>query len=172
MTPKRAGALTGAALAVGALGLVAATGGDVIPTDTTTVAVVADTVAPGQYQGVCAVVTPPEPDPCDSVNGTLRFAALGAFERSVYHAKWVASSPGDVGRLSAIMASPACSTPSNPQPQIMRTQYGAALAAVMQAIACARHPEPITWPPLPPPPTAGSTDKTAPTAPGPLTVTP
>jgi hypothetical protein len=129
-------------------------------------------LAEGQYQGVCAVVTPPEPDPCDAVNGTLRYGALYAFESAAYHPKWVAANPGEVQRLAAIMATPACSTPSNPQPTVMRTQYGQGLALVMSAIACARHPEAIAWPPLPPAPNPARTDKTPPTAPGPITVTP
>lgn len=162
-----------AAVLVGAMGFAAAGASDLVSsTETVTVAVVADTIGTEQYQGICAVVTPPDPDPCDAVNGTLRYGALGALERSAYHPKWVAANPGEVARLSVIMAAPVCSVPSTPQPPLMLTQYGAGLAELMRAVACARHPEPIVWPPLPPAPNPNRTDKTPPTAPGPLNVVP
>ena len=166
-----AAAAVGGVLAVA--GLVAANEADIAPISATeTVEVFADTIANTQYQGVCAVVTPPDPDPCDAVNGTLRYTVLGSLERNTYYPKWVAANPGEVARLAVVMATPVCSIPSTPQPQVMFTEYGAALAAIMQAVACARHPEPITWPPLPPALSPTRSDKTPPSAPGPLTVTP
>jgi len=130
------------------------------------------TLADGYVQGVCAPFLPPDVDPCDAVNGTLRYSVLFAIESNVYYPKWVAANPGEVARLNGIMAAPACSVAPTGQPQVMRTQYGASLAGIMSAIACARHPEPITWPPLPPPPNPNRTDKQAPSAPGPVTVAP
>lgn len=130
------------------------------------------TLAEGWVQGRCAAFLPPEVDPCDAVDGTLRHSALGAFRRGAYHAKWEKANPGEVSRLASIMAAPVCSTPSSPQPAVMLTRYGEGLAHVVRAIACARHNEPVTWPPLDPPLDPNRTDKTPPTAPGPVTVIP
>lgn len=124
-----------------------------------------------QYQGVCVVVTPPEPDPCDAASGVIRYAFFGALVNVPYLEKWQTANPGEVFRLAAIMAAPKCSTPTSPQPQTMRTFFGAALAAAAEAVACARHPEAIGMP-MPNPKPTGTGDRTPPSAPGPITVTP
>ena len=178
VSPYTGGVIAGRTLAAAAVGGVLAVSGLVVANEadispvSATETVLADTVAEGQYQSVCSVVTPPEPDPCDAVAGTLSFIVLGAIERGPYQAKWVAANPGEVSRLAAVMAAPQCSTFTNPQPQTMLTHYGAALAGIMQAVACARHPEPITWPPLPTALDPNRADKAPPSAPGPIQIGP
>lgn len=162
---------TGAAV----LGLAAATTGtlalspvDVVETETVTVAT---TLAPGQYIGTCTTVTPPEPDPCEAAQGVIRYQFFGALVNATVFNNWKKSSPGDYQRLNTLMLAPKCSTPANPQPQIMVTFFGAALADAIEAYACARGYEPIAWPaPNPKPISTGDTK--APTAPGPVIVTP
>lgn len=125
-----------------------------------------------QYLGRCAVVTPPAPDPCDAANGTLRYAALYEVQLVPYYAKWTAANPGEVQRLAGLMAAPQCSDAPTGTPSVMLTHYGMLLQRITEAIACAKHPEPIVWPEIPPPPDPNRTDKTPPTAPGPITVGP
>lgn len=125
-----------------------------------------------QYIGKCGLVTPPDPDRCDAVQGAIRYSMLGSLVNADQFKKWTQSAPNDYQRLTTLMAAPKCSIPSSPQPQIMVTFMGAALASAVQAYACALGTEPIVWPAPNPPRTAGSKDKTAPTAPGPITVTP
>lgn len=128
--------------------------------------------ADSQYVGACGLVTPPAPDACDAVNGTLRYSALYAFETAANYRAWVKANPGEVSRLASIMAAPRCSSAPTGLPVVMRTGYGQGLALVMSAVACAKHPEPITWPQLPPAPDPNRTDKQPPSPPGPITATP
>lgn len=123
---------------------------------------------PGQYVGPCSIVTPPEPDPCEAAQLVLRHSFWGEMVNAAYFKKWKQGSPGDYGRLLALMAAPICSTPAHPQPQTMRTPQGAALANVIEAYACALGAEPIAMPAANPKPTG--TDRTPPSAPGPLQV--
>lgn len=136
-----------------------------------TITVFADTIAENQYQGDCVVVTPPEPDPCEAAQASIRYGMFGHLVNAAPFKTWKKGSPGDYARLTSIMANPQCATPSNPQPQTMVTFFGAAIADAVEAYACARGTEPITWPASNPPVTSGS-DKKAPTAPGPVIITP
>lgn len=130
------------------------------------------TLAPGDVQGPCAVVTPPAVDPCLAAQLTLRYVVLGAFVNANQFKTWRSQNPGEYARLNAHMATPACSSGAVGLPQDMRTFYGAALYAVTQAYACALGTEPLTWPQANPPLDPKRADKTPPSAPGPLTVTP
>ena len=125
-----------------------------------------------QYVGKCGLVTPPDPDHCDAVQGTLRYSFFMSLVNSIQFNKWKQKSPKDYQRLSGLMAAPECSVPSNPQPQIMVTPLGAALASAVQAYACALGEEPVTWPAANPPLDPNRSDKKPPTAPGPIQVTP
>lgn len=175
--------------AAGVLGVAAVTTGTVAlsplsVTETTTVAV-APEIAENQYIGDCTTVTPPEPDPCEAAQNVIRYSFFGALVNASNFKTWKKGSPGDYGRLcsgpiqpdgsqtcvNGLMAYPQCSTPTNPQPQTMRTFFGAAIADAVEAYACARGTEAINFPAPNPPPT-GTGDKTAPTAPGPLNVNP
>jgi hypothetical protein len=129
-------------------------------------------LAEGEVQGDCLVVVPPAVDPCEAAQGTLRYVVLGAVVNANQFKAWRTQNPGEWARLNAHMAAPACSVAPVGQPQDMRTFYGAALYGVVQAYACARGTEPLTWPPANPPLDPNRADKTPPTAPGPLTVTP
>ena len=133
---------------------------------------IAETLAVGDYIGPCSIVTPPEPDPCQAAQLVLRYQLLGNIGNSAYHPKWVVANPGEVLRLATVMAEPRCSTVANPQPQTMRTFYGAALADAVEAYACALGTEAVTWPVPNAPPLAGAKDKTPPSAPGPILVGP
>lgn len=124
-----------------------------------------------QYLGKCAVVTPPNADPCDAVQGTLRYAFFNSLVNADQFIKWKKYAPLDYNRLTAHMNAPACSNGTG-LVQDMKTFMGAALFSVVQAYACALGVEPIAWPAPNPPRAAGATDKTAPSAPGPITVTP
>lgn len=125
-----------------------------------------------QYVGKCGIVTPPTPDVCDAVQGTLRYSFFSSLVNADNFKKWKSSSPGDYQRLTAHMQAPACSAAPVGLMQDMRTALGAALASVVQAYACAKGTEPIVWPSPNPPPLAGSKDKTPPMPPGPITATP
>lgn len=159
-------------LAAGAL-IAGGTIADVTPeSDVTFVGPGTTELLPGQYVGPCSIVTPPEPDPCQAAQLVLRYQVLGNVVNTTYHPKWVAANPGEMQRLAALMAAPRCSTPTAPQPQTMRTFYGAMLGDVIEAYACALGTEPVTWPAANPPPLAGAKDKTAPSAPGPIVIGP
>lgn len=125
-----------------------------------------------QYVGKCGIVTPPDPDACDAVQGTLRYSMFQSLVNAIQFNKWKQKSPKDYERLTLLMGAPRCSVPSNPQPQIMVTPLGAALASAVQAYACAHGMEAITWPAAYPALDPNRADKTPPTAPGPLQVTP
>jgi hypothetical protein len=144
--------------------------GAVYAANVTTVTTTYD--ADTQYVGKCGIVTPPDPDACDAVQGTLRYSFWGSMVNSIQFNKWKQKSPKDYQRLLGLMASPQCSVPSNPQPQIMVTPLGAALANVVQAYNCAHGIEPIALPAANPPLDPNRADKQPPTAPGPLQVTP
>jgi len=124
-----------------------------------------------QYLGKCAVVTPPSADPCDAAQGTIRYSFFGSLVNADQFKKWKSSAPLDYARLTAHMNAPVCSLGGAGLPQDMKTFMGAALYSAVQAYACALGTEPIVWP-APNPPRTSSSDKTAPTAPGPITVTP
>lgn len=128
--------------------------------------------ADSQYVGLCGIVTPPDPDRCDAAQGTLRYSMFGSLVNAIQFNKWKQKSPRDYERLTLLMGAPHCSVPSNPQPQIMVTPLGAALASAVQAYACAGGTEPIVWPPPNPPLDPNRADKTPPTAPGPIQVQP
>jgi hypothetical protein len=132
---------------------------------------VQETLAEGQYVGPCSIVTPPEPDPCEAAQGAIRYSMLGELVNAVPYKNWRKGAPLDAARLDAYLQNPQCSTPSNPQPQTMRTFMGAAIAAALQAYACAKGVGPVTWP-EPNPPAASGSDTQAPTPPGPVTVEP
>lgn len=125
-----------------------------------------------QYVGECGIVTPPDPDACDAVRGTIRYSMFQSLVNAIQFNKWKQKSPKDYERLSILMSAPKCSVPSNPQPQIMVTPLGAALASAVQAYACAHGMDAITWPAPYPALDPNRADKTPPTAPGPLQVTP
>lgn len=125
-----------------------------------------------QYVGKCGIVTPPAPDACDAAQGILRYSFFASLVNADNFKKWKSSSPGDYQRLTAHMQAPASSAAPIGLVQDMRTALGAALASVVQAYACAKGTEPIVWPAPNPPPLAGAKDKTPPTPPGPITVTP
>lgn len=158
-----------------------------IGTDGSTVgpATVTITVPVGSLMGQCAVVTPPQTDPCQEASMILQYVVLNELGKGVYHPKWVKDNPGENARLNAHLASPLCNGgPGAGLPQDMKTHYGAALFAITQAIACLPQGPPnqqgqpiqvreplkmgVPDPPLDP----GRSDKTPPTAPGPIHVTP
>src|SRR5574343_1247759 len=139
--PRRTLAAGAGLLAAGAL----VAGGSVLAPSNPAPAVVGPgttELQEGQYAGPCSIVTPPEPDPCEAAQGTLRYSFWGNMVNAAYFKKWRQGSPGDYGRLLGLMAAPICSTPAHPQPQTMRTPQGAALAAAVQAYACALGAEP------------------------------
>lgn len=125
-----------------------------------------------QYLGPCAVVTPPNADPCVAAQQTIRYVLFGAAVNADLFKKWKAANPGEYARLTAHMNAPACSQGAVGQPQDMLTQTGAMFYAAVQAYACALGTEPIAWPVPNPPRVAGAKDKTPPSAPGPITVQP
>jgi hypothetical protein len=157
-------------LAVGAL-VAGGTIADVTPeADVTWVGPGTAELQPGQYVGPCSIVTPPDADPCQAAQLVLRHQFWGAMVNASWFKSWVKGSPNDYQRLLTILAAPVCSTFDNPQPQIMVTRFGEALANEVEAYACALGTEPITLPAADPPPTGK--DKTPPTAPGSLHVLP
>lgn len=125
---------------------------------------------PGQYVGPCSIVTPPASDPCDAAQLVLRYQFWGALVNAALFKQWVKGSPKDYQRLLTLLAAPKCSTATDPQPQIMVTRTGEALGNAVEAYACALGVEPIILPAPDPAPTG--TDKTAPTAPGPVEIVP
>lgn len=129
-------------------------------------------LAEGQYVGPCSIVTPPDADPCQAAQLVLRYQVFGDLVNTAYFPKWKRANPGELARLKTIMAAPKCSTATNPQPQTLVTFYGAMLGDIVEAYACALGSEPIAFPTPNPPAVAGSTDKSPPTAPGPVTITP
>jgi hypothetical protein len=129
-------------------------------------------VEPGEYIGPCSIVTPPEPDPCQAAQLVLRYQFFGHMVNADQYKIWRKGAPGDRARLDTLLATPKCSTASNPQPQIMVTKFGAALADVVEAYACALGTEPITLPVPNPPLDPTRSDKTSPTPPSDLTIPP
>ena len=163
-----------AGAAAGLLGVMgfAAAGSSDLFSSTETVSVVPDTIADNQYQGPCSVVTPPEPDPCEAAQGQIRYSMLGHLVNATPYKNWRKGAPLDAARLDALMANPQCPTATNPQPQTLQTFMGAAIGAAINAYACAKGTGPLTWPAPNPSPASGSTDKTPPTPPGPVQVSP
>lgn len=127
-------------------------------------------LAPNQYVGPCSIVTVPDADPCQAAQLVLRYQFWGAMVNGSLWKQWVKGSPKDYQRLLTLLAAPKCSTATDPQPQIMVTKTGAALADAVEAYACALGTEPIVLPAPDPPPTG--TDKTAPSAPQDLQIVP
>lgn len=147
------------------------TNGQIIGPDTVT------TVVPeGSFVGQCAVVTPPVGDPCEVVGQMLQYSLLMEVGATAYHKKWMQDNPGEVARLNAHLANPQCILGNQGPVQDMKTHWGAALYLVTQAIACLpkdpRNPRPALEIPIPPALDPKRKDKTPPTAPGPITVTP
>lgn len=158
-----------AAIIVGTVALTGAgavTATEVVGSDESVVETLA--LSEGQYLGPCSIVTPPEPDPCEAAQGTLRYHFWAGMVNADQFKKWKQSAPKDYLRLQTLMAAPMCSTPAHPQPQIMVTKMGAALAATVGAYACAKGTEPIVLPT--PNPIVTGTDKIPPSAPGAITV--
>lgn len=168
---KTAAAIVGAGvLAAGAL-VAGGTVADLTPAEPETfVGPGVAELAPGQYVGPCSIVTPPEPDPCEAAQLAIRYQFFAALVNAEPYKRWAKGAPGDVSRLAAQYAAPRCSTPANPQPQTMKTRLGEAIGNAVEAYACALGTEPIVLPAPDPPPTG--TDRSAPTAPGPITVAP
>lgn len=160
-----------------------------IGTDGSTVgpATVTVTVPIDSFLGQCAVVNPlVAGDPCETAAQIIQYVVLDELGKGAYHAKWVKDNPGENARLLAHLANPKCATGTVGLVQDMKTHYGAALFALTQAWAClpmgppkadgtgAIHPRELPLkmgvpdPPLDP----KRGDKTPPTAPGPITVSP
>lgn len=166
---KRGGAalLAGVLLVAGALVVIAVDDTEQAPPRAIRLALTAD-----QVQGPCAVITPPQPDPCEAASGILAGPFLYDIVNAQLYKNWVAANPGEVQRLAAIMAAPVCSTPATPVDPTMRTYFGSALAMAFMAYACAYGSEPLVWPAPNPPLDPKRSDKTPPSAPSGLTVTP
>ena len=157
------------------------TDGSIIGPDSRTI-----TIPEGSFLGQCTVVTPPISDPCEQAAQLVQYVALNELGKGVYHAKWVKDNPGENARLLAHLANPQCGKGVG-LVQDMKTHYGAALFALTQVWACLPQgpprfngdPTPIHPRELPlrmgvpdPPLDPKRTDKTPPTAPGPITVQP
>lgn len=125
-----------------------------------------------QYQGKCSVVTPPQPDPCDAAALTISGSFMYSMVNAQLYKNWAKANPGEVQRLAAIMAAPVCSTPATPVDPTMVTPFGNALAAAFMAYACALGTEPLVWPAPNPPLDPKRSDKTPPSAPTGLQLTP
>jgi len=129
-----------------------------------------------QYVGRCHIVTPPTSDYCEAAEGTIRYPFFAQLVNASNFKSWKKSSPGDYARLTAHMNAPRCPTPVG-NVQDMKTPLGAAFYNVVEAYACAASAnggtiEPLTWPAPATTLDPNRTDKTPPTAPGPLTVAP
>jgi hypothetical protein len=126
-----------------------------------------------QYLGPCQlVVTPPAPNQCQAAAGHV-VAFLGSLVNGNLFKAWKAANPGEYQRLSAHLANPMCSVAPVGQPQDMVTMTGAAFSAAVSIYACVEgSPPALVWPAPNPPPVAGAKDKTPPTPPGPVTITP
>lgn len=130
-----------------------------------------------QYLGRCAVVTPPTPDPCDSTRGTLEFTFWAKVVNASQFKSWRKQNPGEYARLNAHMANPVCPSGGVGPTQDMLTYYGGYLYDVVIAYACVAGAgggtiAPLVWPQANAALDPNRTDKTPPTAPGPITVTP
>lgn len=157
-------------------------------TKTVTVAVPMNAaLAPGQVQGPCGAYTPPAVDNCTAGQGYLGHAFWDSLTSASIYQNWKKSNPGEAARLctgpinqttnvqtctSGLMSSPTCPTSGTGQAQTMVTNFGAALANIPIAFACAYGFGPMVLPPPVAPPTKGAADKTPPTAPGPITINP
>lgn len=125
-----------------------------------------------QYLGPCAVVSPPTADPCQAAQGMLSHSFWGNMVNAKPFKNWRRDSPGDYQRLLGWLAAPRCSNAPTGLAMNMVTFYGAALVNTVWAYACALGTEPIALPAPNPAPAPGATDKTPPSAPGPITVVP
>ena len=172
-------ALTALGFAVGIFGSIGTDGSTVGPTT------VEITVPVDSFLGQCGVVTPPNGDPCEVSSQILQYFVLDELGKAAYHAKWVKDNPGENARLNAHLANPQCGSGATGLVQDMRTHYGAALFAITQAIACLpqgppnQQGQPIHPRQLPlkmgvpdPPLDPNRSDKTPPSPPGPITISP
>jgi len=142
-----------------------------------------------QYLGKCSVVTPPKADPCDAAAGMIRYSFWDSLVNATLYKNWAKANPGELARMcvmgsitdpanptgpplkvcvSGHMATPLCGNGTG-LVQDMKTQFGAALFAAVQTYACALGNGPMAIPTASPPPLAGASDKTPPSAPGPIT---
>jgi hypothetical protein len=122
-----------------------------------------------QYVGKCGIVTPPTADSCDAAQGVIRYAFFGKVVNASQFKVWKNQNPGEYARLTAHMNTPFCGSGASPD---MNTFYGGFLADAVEAYACARGIEAIVWPTPNPPLDPKRADKTPPTPPTGLTVTP
>jgi hypothetical protein len=117
-----------------------------------------------------AGVVAPEPDPCAAAQGAIADVMLRNLINAKTVSNWRRDNPGEWTRLTGFMLAPNCPTPANLAQPSMRTRLGSALVNAIQAYACARGTGPLVFPDPDPAPTGS--DKTPPTQPGPVTVSP
>jgi hypothetical protein len=117
-----------------------------------------------------AGVVAPEPDPCAAAQGAIADVMLRNLINAKTVSNWRRDNPGEWTRLTTFMQTPNCPTPANSAQPSMRTRLGGALVNAIQAYACARGTGPLVFPAPDPAPTGP--DKTPPSQPGPVTVTP
>lgn len=123
-----------------------------------------------QYLGVCGdVVTPPTAGTCETIQGILRYQFFGRLVNANQFKVWKSQNPGELSRITAHMQAPLCGSGANPD---MKTYYGQFIADVVEAYACAKGTAPIAWPTPFPALDPKRADKTPPTPPTGLTVTP
>lgn len=125
---------------------------------------------PGYVDGPCGGSIAPEPDPCLAAQGVVRYTFVSHIVNAQTFKNWKRDNPGELARLTTFMAAPTCPTPKNPAAPLMKTMLGAALVNVIQVYACVLGVDPVVLPAPNPPPTGK--DKTSPSMPGAVTVTP